>query len=182
MDKEAEDAFGCLVRKYERKVLAFFLSKNCDSEDAREFTQRSFLRVFRGIERIDRSFEGFLFVTAWNVYKNDLRRSSTQMRKGTEISTDDVEGKDLRHLVSSGDVLRQLVKKDEEVHLLRRLQVAIDAMPPRRRQCFKLHRQGLRDGDIAEALGISKGSVKVHLFKARQDLRSSLRSSSESDR
>lgn len=181
LNPEAEDAFRRLVERYERRVLRFFIAKGYGPEDARELTQQSFLRVFEGMERLESSFSGFLYTTARNVYRNDVRRRHAQSRTGTEISADDVEGADQRYLASDDDVLARLVEEDEQDHMRQMLRTAIDALPARRRQCLDLRLQGLEEREIADTLGISKGSVKTHLFKARQDLKSKL-GGSEPDR
>ena len=58
---------------------------------------------------------------------------------------------------------RALLTRDE----LRRLEGAIDELPPRQREILLLHKfEGLSYGAIAERLGISKNTVMVHMMRA----------------
>jgi len=47
------------------------------------------------------------------------------------------------------------------------LAAAVEALPPRTREVFRLHKyEGLSYSDIAEQLGIAKNTVMVHMVKA----------------
>jgi RNA polymerase sigma-70 factor (ECF subfamily) len=70
---------------------------------------------------------------------------------------------------------------DAEAEVLSReelevLLAAIDALPPRAREVFRLHRfEGLSYAEIAERLGIAKNTVMVHIMSALAHLRAALR-------
>lgn len=178
LNPAATAAFGRLVKRYERRVLGFFRCKGYSLEDSKELTQESFLRVFQGMERIERSFWGVLRTTVRHVYVNDLRRRGSQSRLGDEISPEAVKGPDLRYLTLDDDQLARLVDKEEED----RIRAVIGKMPRRRRQCLDLRLQGLKVKEIAETLTISEGAVKTHLFKARESLDSARRTDPASGR
>jgi RNA polymerase sigma-70 factor (sigma-E family) len=57
----------------------------------------------------------------------------------------------------------------------RRVRAAVEALPARQRACTVLHYfEGLSDAEIAAVLGISTGSVKTHLHRARAALAAAL--------
>ena len=58
--------------------------------------------------------------------------------------------------------------------LERRVQAAINALPPRQREVAVLRAQGLGMAEIGSALGMAEGTVKAHWFEARKKLGSSL--------
>ena len=58
----------------------------------------------------------------------------------------------------------------------RRLHDAIDALPEKYRTVITLyHLQGKQYEEIAEVLGLPMGTVKTHLFRAKEHLRKILR-------
>ena len=58
--------------------------------------------------------------------------------------------------------------------LERRVQAAINKLPPRQREVAVLRAQGLSMAEIAAALGMAEGTVKAHWFEARKKLEASL--------
>lgn len=79
-----------------------------------------------------------------------------------------------RHLAAAA------VEFGADVEALRRVQAAaiVDAvreLPARQRECIVLrHYAGLTDVEIADAIGVSVGSVKTHLHRARAALATAL--------
>lgn len=58
---------------------------------------------------------------------------------------------------------------------LQRLKDAIDALPPRCREVFLLHRlEGLPHSEVAKILGISRSAVEKHMIRAQGQLRALL--------
>lgn len=58
---------------------------------------------------------------------------------------------------------------------VRHLCDAIDALPPRCREVFLLHRvEGMSHADVAKTLGISRSGVEKHLIRAQAQLRPDL--------
>ncbi len=58
--------------------------------------------------------------------------------------------------------------------LERRVQAAINALPPRQREVAALRAQELGVADIALTLGMAEGTVKAHWFEARKKLEAAL--------
>ena len=67
------------------------------------------------------------------------------------------------------------MEEDEAVALRLALSAALRALPPRQRQAVALHYLGgLTDAEVADALGISTGSVKTHISRGVAALRARL--------
>ena len=76
-------------------------------------------------------------------------------------------------------LVREVTSTPEEEAVLRddqrRLLVLLDQLPMRQRQCLVLrYYEGLSDSQVADAVGISAGSVKTHVRRGLEALRNKL--------
>jgi RNA polymerase sigma factor (sigma-70 family) len=130
-------------------------------EEAEEVVQEAFERLVASFVRLDDSgrADRYLTVTVLNLARSRLRRRRT------------VRAKD--HLLRSAQaVTDEGVWIDDDV---RRVRAAIQSLPRRQQQCIVLRfYSGQSDKEIAEALGMSAGSVKQHLSRARAALAENL--------
>lgn len=174
----AEEAFERIYRQLFSSILYFFIGRGFSREDARDLTQETFLRVYGGIERLrqEQAVKGWIRQIAENVYRNRLRDSSTQKRKGNEVSLHQ-EGE------AFGLVEEAVQKADPDVPLTKILQEeqqvllrqALASLPTQRRLCVVLRiEQEMKYKDIALLLGVSIETVKAHLHQAKNQLRSML--------
>lgn len=127
------------------------------AETASELTQETFVRFMKSAARmpID-SPRAYLYRIAANLLTDHTRRKSVRL----EVVSDDA----VDQVADSHPGAEQTVLAKEELH---RLQQAVDALPPRRREIFILHKyKGLSYGEIADRLGISKNTVMVQMMKA----------------
>ena len=77
-------------------------------------------------------------------------------------------------LVTDGDHPSAEAEADTS-HDGRRVRAAVAALPTQQRACTVLHYfEGLTDAEIAAVLGVSTGSVKTHLHRARAALAAAL--------
>jgi RNA polymerase sigma-70 factor (ECF subfamily) len=129
-------------------------------EEAEEVVQEAFARLGASFMRIDDSgrADRYLTVTVLNLARSRLRRRRTAREKD--------------HLLRSGDDYLDDWQSDDDV---RRVRVAIQSLPRRQQQCVALRfYYGASEREIGEALGMSTGSVKQHLSRARSALAASL--------
>jgi RNA polymerase sigma-70 factor (ECF subfamily) len=134
-----------------------------DEQLAQECTQETFIRAF---ERLS-SFRGDAAIGTWlhsiavSVTLNAIRKVRRQENRETDLE----EG------VSSTDGFSV-----SEPDLKERLRIAIDALPPGYRTVFIMHDvEGYTHEDIGRTLGISSGTSKAQLFRARGKLRLALK-------
>ena len=127
------------------------------AETASELTQETFIRFMRSAARTPiESPRAYLYRIAANLLTDHARRKSVRLEVASEDAVD--------HVADSHPGAEQTVLAKEE---LRRLQQAVDALPPRRRKIFVLHKyEGLSYSEIADKLGISKNTVMVQMMKA----------------
>jgi RNA polymerase sigma-70 factor (ECF subfamily) len=133
------------------------------SEDmARELLQEAFLRIWEKRAYIDpkKSFRSYLFQITENLAYDFFRRVA-------------MDKKLLNHMISiateSYDEVNDLLARKEYSDLL---QSAIEALPPKRRQIFRLCKlDGKSYEETSRLLGISISTISDHIVKATRSIR-----------
>jgi RNA polymerase sigma-70 factor (ECF subfamily) len=122
-------------------------------EDAEDAIQITFLKLYRGINkfRYNSKFSSYLFRILINVC-HDLMH--TRKRHKTE---------DLALVTKSSE-------QPDEIQV--NLEKSIQKLPERMRECFILYAiEDFSQSDIAQMMQLSVGTVKAHIFQAKQKLR-----------
>lgn len=164
-----QDAFGELVRHYEKRVLALTLRMCRNPEDAAEAAQEAFLAAWQGLGgfRGDSAFSTWLYRLASNACVDLLRREG---RYRGNASLDDEE--------LNLDVPAPLPTPQEEAErreLGERIEAGLQALPPEYRAVLVLREiQQLRYDEIARVLSLDVGTVKSRISRGRKRLRSFL--------
>ncbi|HWQ68665.1 MAG TPA: sigma-70 family RNA polymerase sigma factor [Patescibacteria group bacterium] len=158
-------AFDELVRKRQREVynLAYRMTRN--AEDARDVSQEAFLQVYRNLSRFDRrsSLSTWLYRIVVNLCLNHLNRGSRALYATVDQHPDPVD-------LSKGSLAR--LEESEQADALTR---AIETLPPQQRASLTLRvHHHLAHREIADILGVSEATAKVHYFHAVQALRRKL--------
>jgi RNA polymerase sigma-70 factor (ECF subfamily) len=167
-----EDAFGILVRRYQRRLTAFLSQLVGDIELARELSQEAFVRAWSALERFNPKyrFSTWLFRIAHNLGIDQLRRRRLQT---TPLYRTDSEGDEVEVVVPDLD-------KDPLGHLENRalaseLREVIEGLRPEYRELVLLrHFGGLSYQEIADFTEMPLGTVKNKLFRAHSVLRKAL--------
>jgi RNA polymerase sigma-70 factor (ECF subfamily) len=167
-----EDAFGTLVRRYQRRLTAFLSQLVGDLELARELSQEAFVRAWSALERFDPRyrFSTWLFRIAHNLGIDQLRR---RRLKTVSLHRTDSDGDEVEIVVTdhNKDPLGHL----ENSALSSELREVIDGLRPEYRELVLLrHFGGLSYQEIADFKGMPLGTVKNKLFRAHSVLRKAL--------
>ena len=165
-----EAAFGELDRFFRPRLLRYFLAASFSREDAEDLVQKTLVRVFQGIGgvREEEKLLGWLFTVARNVRNTEVKR-----RPVREVPLEDVsEPADTR-------TMSEMERRSREARM-DAVWRAIEALPPRQRQCLPLQvRDGLSYEEIAATLRLSVNTVRNHLAAARESLKRILAESPE---
>ncbi|HOJ33709.1 MAG TPA: RNA polymerase sigma factor [Candidatus Hydrogenedentes bacterium] len=162
-----ESAFEKLVQRYQGRVYAIALRVTLNREDALDVAQEVFVKVFMKIRSWQPSgaFGSWITRLAVNQAIDSLRR-----RKRREHWS-----------LSEYALLEEPLSKDaagDAAHaseISERVRLALDALSPTQRIVFVMrHYEGLQLNEIAEAIGCTVGSVKVHLFRAIRKMQEQL--------
>ena len=162
------EAFGRLVELYQRRLFGLTLMMVRDPAGAEEVTQDAFVRAFTHLDLFDerRPFYPWLATIAVRLAQTWLRRHArVTTREGTRLDS----GRD--PAATTADPFGQLITDERSRSLWR----SVAALPSgERTAAFLYYRQEMKVGDIARALGVTSGTVKTLLFRARRRLRRTL--------
>ena len=172
------DAFRKLVEKHQRRVFAIALGIVRDENDAREISQEAFIRVYKGLDRFQggSSFFTWLYRIVTNLSIDLIRRPGrrdaelVEERKLYEI-TDGAIAPFISHL-EGADPLRVVRRRE----IAERLKEALDALPPYHLGVILMREvEGMSYEEMAQSMGVSKGTIMSRLFHARQKLQRALK-------
>lgn len=159
-----KEAFMTLTRMHQRKVFIMTYSFFRNKEDALDMVQETFLRLYQKIDsfRSGHNFEAWLLQIAKNRCIDHYRRNTAERREiESDKTVEELQVSDQR--AEGGERARDL--KD----ILSR---CVDKLAERQRTIFIMrHYNQLKNEEIAQALGISPGTVKSLHFKAIRNLR-----------
>ncbi len=127
---------------------------------AKDYAQEAWIRAFRALPtfRGEARFSTWLHRIAVNAALQMDRKQKTRREREAPLP----------EVVPVAPQVR-------DVLLQRRLEEALDQLPPRMRQVIVLHDvEGRTHEEIAEALGVAPGTSKSQLFKARAKMRGML--------
>lgn len=163
------DAFSALVRRYQRMIFTYALSKLRDVEEARDATQEIFIEAFKNISSLKSpgSFLPWLRGIASNVCRRRKRRRRMDERLD-EIPEPAV-------LPPIEEELMRSELKDEVLK-------AILSLPEGYRHVLLLHYfDELPQREVAAFMGISVTAVETRIGRAREMLRKKLGSLPEEE-
>lgn len=173
---EREKSFRLLFETFRPTVHGFFLRRLASPEAARDLTQETFIKVYKGLRgyRGDAPFGAWLFRIARNVLHDRGSGSAAARLRAREVGIEAVEMELAKRQAegaqdaTGSETALQSVLEDEERRILRR---AIDKLPPQRRRCVILWAyHELTYEQIAVAMRLSIGTIKAHLAQARKQL------------
>lgn len=153
---DREDALAELYRRWERRLFGLGLRLLGDAGLAEELVQETFVRLWRTASRFDPergSAPSFIFAISRRIAIDLWRRPSSRP----------IETEPERE--ASGD-------RVEEIVTGLAVREALDALTPEHREVIELqHFQGLRQQEVADALGIPVGTVKTRTWYALRMLK-----------
>ena len=164
-------AFDALVRRYLRPALVVALEFADGMEDAEDLVQESFHRVLRQLGSFDerRTFRPWFFSILRNLGRNLVAKRKRWRTVPLPAS-----------LVTKR---RSPFDDASSAEIRERLSAAIESLPEMQRGCFRLYDvEGFTGVEVADMLGITPGTVRTHLHRARHALRESLRPTDQGSR
>lgn len=153
------EAFGTLVERYDRAVYHLAYRTLRDSEEARDVAQEAFFKAFRSLKtfRPGAKFSTWIFSITYHACCDRLGRRKRYSSEELPDRADPGAGPE-----------QEAIASDEAL----RLRAAIARLPEKYRSVITLyHLQSRQYDEIAQVLEIPIGTVKTHLFRAKEQLR-----------
>jgi RNA polymerase sigma-70 factor (ECF subfamily) len=161
------EAFGELVRRWERRIFALTYGMLGREEDARDATQETFLAAFRNL----RGFRGEAKVSSWlhRIAVNQCISRQRRTKVRSESALDDEPEKQASSLVTPlSNSPARLAEGRQETLAVRR---AINSLPIELRQIVVMKEfEELTFREIADALDLPLSTVKSRLYTALKQL------------
>ncbi len=168
------EAFGEIVRRWERRIFALSFGMLGREEEARDATQETFFAAYRNL----RNFRGEARVSSWlhriAVNQCITRQRRAKVRNETEL-LDENEIGDGDSFVRAAETPAHEFESSERDRVVRR---AVSALPPEIRQVIVMKEfEELTFQEIADALSLPLSTVKSRLYTGLSQLRKRLESS-----
>jgi RNA polymerase sigma-70 factor (ECF subfamily) len=167
-----KDLFRLLIRRYERNIYGMGISFFRNKEDASDFTQEVFLKVYRSLSRFEgRSrFSTWLYKIAYNTAVNGVNRKKEYQSLAEEGAAE---------LVSNIETPERILLRQAAG---RAVMEALEGLPERYRICVDMFFFYDRSYQEIEAItGFPVNTIKSHVFRAKKLLRKKLEGIAESD-
>ncbi|MGA1982838.1 MAG: sigma-70 family RNA polymerase sigma factor [Acidobacteriaceae bacterium] len=157
-------AFEGIVRRWQSPLINLAYRFCRDRGRAEEMAQEAFLRAFRNLAswRQESAFSTWLFSLATNLYCSELRRYPPVALPFDEV----------REPADPREIDGGLEQRNQSAAIHK----AVESLPAKYREALTLYY--FHELDVpaaARSLGLPEGTVKAHLFRARNLLRDKLR-------
>lgn len=164
------NAFEDLVLANQKNVFNLALKMTRNEEDALDISQEAFIKAYQQLAnfRGDSRFSVWLYRLTYNLCIDFLRKKKSEtnvisLNYEDEISENTpIEIPDLRNLPEDSTIRSEIRKAISE---------SIEELPAHHREVLLMREiTGMSYGEMEEALGVSDGTVKSRLARARQKL------------
>jgi RNA polymerase sigma-70 factor (ECF subfamily) len=166
-----QEAFAQLVQRYQRLVFNLVYRMLQQYEEATEITQETFLAAWQGLP----SFRGDARFPTW-LYRIAYNCSLKQLELRKRDRTIQIALEENKTLENANDEQRENAELDAREHQIL-IQEHLSHLPAKYRIVLILrHLQDMTYEEMAEILTMPIGTIKTHLFRARNLLKERLQS------
>ena len=175
-------AFAELLRRYQSHVDRILYHLAPDWQDRADLAQEVWIRVYRHIKRLQDpgKFQGWLSRIVTNLFYDELRKRKRMDRSLSLDAPCKIDDQEINWEIASEDPSPDEYLTTREFY--ERLQLAIADLPEAFRITIVLREiEGMAYEEIAEMTGVSLGTVKSRIARARAKLQSILQTYLDGD-
>ena len=165
------EAFGEIVKRWERKIFALCFGMLGREDDARDAAQETFIAAYRNIS----NFRGEAKVSSWlhRIGVNQCLTTKRRARTRSEEFLDDEAGDNERIFVAPAH--RSPARTTEQTERLTIVRQAVSSLPTDLRQVIVMKEfEEMTFQEISETLELPLSTVKSRLYTALRQLRMKL--------
>jgi RNA polymerase sigma-70 factor (ECF subfamily) len=166
--KENPEAFGEIVKRWERKIFALCFGMLSREEDARDAAQETFISAYRNLA----NFRGEAKVSSW-LHRIAVNQCLTKQRR-TKVRAeiyleDEAETNQMIFVAPNGASPARKTEQNERLQYVRQ---AVGSLPPDLRQVIVMKEfEEMTFQQISHALDLPLSTVKSRVYTALKQLR-----------
>lgn len=169
--RENPDAFGEIVKRWERKIFALCFGMLHVEEDARDAAQETFISAYRNLS----SFRGEAKVSSW-LHRIAVNQCLSKQRRakvrGESSLEEEQAGDGVSITAPKSQTPSRSFEKNERLALVRK---AVSTLPPDLREVIVMKEfEEMTFQQIAETLDMPLSTVKSRVYAALKQLRMKL--------
>lgn len=172
--KGDQTAYRAILKKYHDQVYNLLYRMVHDKDEVEDLTQEAFIKAFNSLKNFNEefAFSTWLYKIATNNCIDYIRK-----KKLATFSIDKpIESKDGEYSFEIPDSTYEPDKTLIAGQRTKVLEEAVNALPEKYRQVILMrHTEDMDYQEIADALKLPLGTVKAHIFRAREILHKRLR-------
>lgn len=163
-----QDAFKLLMNKYQKPLYYHIVKMVKNNEQVEDIIQESFVKAFSNLNSYNThyAFSTWLYRITTNHTIDYLRKKKLQTTSINEpIRVKD--GEMQFQIVGSAETDRKIIRKERKIIITE----AIQNLPEKYREVIEMrHLEEMSYQEISEQLDLPLGTVKAHIFRAREML------------
>lgn len=163
-----QDAFKLLMNKYQKPLYYHIVKMVKNNEQVEDIIQESFVKAFSNLNSYNThyAFSTWLYRITTNHTIDYLRKKKLQ----TTSINEPIRAKDGEmqfQIVGSAETDRKIIRKERKIIITE----AIQNLPEKYREVIEMrHLEEMSYQEISEQLDLPLGTVKAHIFRAREML------------
>jgi RNA polymerase sigma-70 factor (ECF subfamily) len=168
---ENPDAFGEIVKRWERKIFALCFGMLAREDEAKDAAQETFLAAYRNVK----NFRGDAKVSSWlhRIAVNQCLTTKRRQKARSENFLDDEENADERVFIAPARLMP--TKTFEQNERLRFVRQAVGSLPADLRQVIVMKEfEEMTFQEISDVLELPLSTVKSRVYTALKQLRMKL--------
>ncbi|HXG83223.1 MAG TPA: RNA polymerase sigma factor [Pyrinomonadaceae bacterium] len=168
---ENSDAFGVIVKRWERKIFALCFGMLSREDEARDAAQETFIAAYRNLK----NFRGEAKVSSWlhRIAVNQCLTTKRRAKTRSENFLDDEANTEEKVFVAPAHLLpSRTTEQNEKTRLIRQ---AVESLPTDLRQVIVMKEfEEMTFQEISDTLRLPLSTVKSRVYTALKQLRMKL--------